>query len=142
MKKFVLVWGLISLLGINGCFAEKQFVNPLFNKTLYAYSRGSWNTLLTPSTITEYPPDSSVSGIDTQKHSCKLLENEFDHIKYDCHLCYQAFFEKEKTCFESIILFKILNDGKIQALSFDPGKDIHYPEKDTYYSREHFVIHP
>ena len=115
--------------------AQEQFVNPVFNKTLYAYSRGSWNTLLTPNSITEYPPDSSVSGVDTQKHSCKLLENEFDHIKYDCHLCYQAFFEKEKTCFESIILFKILDDEKIQKLNFRP-------DKKDYYSREHFVIHP
>ena len=134
MKNFILILGLFSLLIINDCFAE-EFVNPVFNKTLHAYSRDSWNTLLTPSSITEYPPDSSVSGIDTQKHSCKLLENEFDHIKYDCHLCYQAFFEKEKTCFESIILFKILDDGKIQELSFEHGR------KD-YYSREHFVIHP
>ena len=119
---------------INNCFAE-EFVNPVFNKTLYAYSRGSWNTLLTPNSITEYPFDSSISDIYTQKHSCKLLENEFDHIKYDCLLCYQAFFEKEKTCFESIILFKILDNGKIQKLCFEHGRE-------DYYSREHFLIHP
>lgn len=136
MKKFVLVLCLISLLGVNNCFAEEQFVNPIFNKTLYAYSRDSWNTLLTPSSITEYPPDSSVSDIYTQKHSCELIENEFDHIKYKCNLCYKFFFEeKEPDCSEKIVLFKILDDGKIQQLCFDPGKT-------HYYSREHFIVDP
>lgn len=135
MKKFVLALGLISLLGINGCFAEEQFVNPVFNKTLYAYSRTSWNTLLTPSSITQSPDNFSDSDAYIEKHSCELLENEFDHIKYKCNLCYQAFFEKEKTCSETIVLFKILDDGKIQALFFNPGK--HH-----YYGTEHFVVDP
>ena len=96
MKKFVLVWGLISLLSINNCFAEEQFVNPIFNKTLYAYSRTSWNTLLTLSSITQSPDNFSDSDAYIEKHSCELLENEFDHIKYKCNLCYQAFLKKKK----------------------------------------------
>ena len=103
MKKFVLALGLISLLGINGCFAEEQFVNPVFNKTLYAYSRTSWNTLLTPSSITQSPDNFSDSDAYIEKHSCELLENEFDHIKYKCNLCYQAFLEKEKTLKKSLL---------------------------------------
>ncbi|MBR2299448.1 MAG: hypothetical protein IJ870_02605 [Alphaproteobacteria bacterium] len=119
---------------IDNCFAE-EFVNPVFNKTLYAYSRGSWNTLLTPNSITEYPSDSSVSDIYTQKHSCKLLENEFDHIKYDCLLCYQAFFEKEKNCSEKIIFFRIADNGLIEKQSFKP----HSLE---YYNLQYYTTNP
>ena len=120
---------------INNCFAE-EFVNPVFNKTLYAYSRGSWNTLLTPNSITEYPSDSSVSDIYTQKHSCKLLENEFDHIKYNCTLCYKFFFEeKERSFEEKIIFFRITDNGLIEEQSFKP----HSLE---YYNLQYYTTTP
>ena len=136
MKKFVFVWGLISLLSINNCFAEEQFVNPIFNKTLYAYSRTSWNTLLTPSSITQSPDNFSDSDAYIEKHSCELLENEFDHIKYKCNLCYQAFFEKEKPdCSEKIVFFRIIDNKRIEKQSFKP----HSLE---YYNLEYFTTNP
>lgn len=134
MKKIIFFF--IFLFSINNCFAEEQFVNPVFNKTLYAYSRGSWDTLLTPTTLIETPDNFSDDNPYMNKHSCELLENEFDHIKYKCNLCYKFFFEeKEPNCSEKIVLFKILDDGKIQKLCFNPGKT-------HYYSREHFVVDP
>ena len=124
MKKFVLSLGLFLAFSANACAEDtinkQEFVNPIFNKTLYVYGRTSWNTILTFNSISESPDDFSASDAYIEKHSCKLLENEFDHIKYSCNVCYPDILNHNKQhCSPTIIVYQISDDGFIRKYSFE-----------------------
>ena len=143
MKKLVLILGL--LLTLNSCFYSKsepverqEFVNPIFSKPLFAYGRTSWNTILTPNSISESPDDFSSPDSYIEKHSCKLLENGFDNIKYSCTICHQYLLElgletKENNCYSNIIIYQITDDGFIEKKSFEPYHN-------TPYSIQHLIL--
>lgn len=124
MKKIVLILGL--LLTLSSCsylksssVKQQEFVNPIFNKPLFAYGRTSWNTILTPVSITESPDDFSSPDAYIEKHICNLLENEKDYIKFLCNLCYQDILIADKTnCSMKIIIYKITNNNLIEKKSF------------------------
>ncbi|MBQ4400258.1 MAG: hypothetical protein II830_03065, partial [Alphaproteobacteria bacterium] len=81
MKKLVLILGF--LLTLSNCSysqssSEKQqeFVNPIFNKTLYSYSKQTWNTQLSPSSIIASPDNLSDPNAYIEQYPCELLENK------------------------------------------------------------------
>ena len=141
MKKLVLILGF--LLTLSNCSysqssSEKQqeFVNPIFNKPLFAYSEQTWNTLLTPNSITESPDDFSDSEAHIEKHNCELLENKSHFIKYFCNVCHPDILHKNKpSCSLKIIIYQITDNGLIKKQSFR----LH--EKEPY-SIEHLIIKP
>ena len=132
MKKIAVVLGWISALSScsylkSESVEQQEFVNPIFNKPLLAYSRTSWNTMLMPNSVSESPDDFSFPEAYIEKHNCKLLENEFDHIKYSCTICHQYLLElgletKEDNCYHNIIIYQITDDGLIRKTSFDPKR--------------------
>ena len=104
MKKFVLILGLLVAIAalIAALFVynkpkitlpkpvEQGFKNPLFYRPLEAYGRTSWHTFLTPYSVTMTPPfdeAKETSDVIAESYSCNLIENEQDHIKYDCYVC-------------------------------------------------------
>lgn len=129
MKKIVLILGLC--LNVCACmqtdnFTQKQeFVNPVFNKLLLAYGRTSWNTLLTPTSVTISPDNFSNPDAYIEKYDCQLLENEQDHIKYDCIICNPYLVKvglATKNCYPNTIIYQIADDGLVRKLSFKPSK--------------------
>ena len=141
MKKLVLILSVLLALVLSACEKDKnskthEFVNPIFNKPLFAYGRTSWNTLLTPNSITESPDDFSDSDAYIEKHNCKLIENENNHIKYFCNVCHPDVLNENKpSCSSENIVYRITNDGLIKKQSFR----LH--EKEPY-SIEHLIIKP
>ncbi|MBR1601349.1 hypothetical protein IJ750_06555 [bacterium] len=106
---------------------DTEFVNPIFNKPLHAYGRNSWNTLLTPNSITVSPDDFSNPEAYIEKYDCKLLENEQDHIKYSCIICHSYLVElgletKENNCYHGIIIYQTTDRELIEELSFEPDE--------------------
>lgn len=98
---------------------KQEFVNPIFNKPLLAYSKQTWNNLLTPSNITESLDDFSSPNAHIEKHSCKLQENENNHIKYICNVCYQdLLIENKINCSITIIIYQITDNDLIEKQSF------------------------
>ena len=104
MKKLVLIFGLFAVIvgSVAAYFAynnpkiilskpiEQGFKNPLFYRPLEAYGRTSWHTFLTPYSITLTPPfdeAKKTSKVIAESYLCNLIENEDDHIKYDCYVC-------------------------------------------------------
>ena len=132
MKKFVLILVVLLVSVLNGCAKDKntrkqEFVNPIFNKPLFAYGRTSWNTLLTPKNISETPDNFSDEGAYIEKHNCKLLENENNHIKYICNICYPDLLMHDKiNCSVKIIIYKITDNGFIEEQSFRPREQEPY----------------
>ena len=115
---------------------DEKFKNPVFNKTLYAYGRTSWNTMLTSNSISESPDDFSAPDAYIEKHGCKLLENEQDHIKYLCNVCYPELLNHDKLhCSPTIIVYRMDDDGFIRKHSFRP----HEQEP---FSIEHLITKP
>lgn len=115
---------------------EQEFVNPIFNKTLLAYSKQTWNTLLSPNSISESPDNFSDPDAHIEKHNCKLLVNKQDYIKFLCNVCYQDILIANKiNCSIENILYKITDDGLIEKQSFR----LQEPEP---YSREFFITKP
>ena len=127
MKKLFLILVFSLVLGDCGWVSRKfsgkqEFVNPIFNGTLWAYSRNSWNTRLTFNSISVTPDDFSSPDAYIVKHDCKLLENESDHIKYFCNVCYPAISNDNKIdCSPMDIAYEIDGDF-IRVKYFDPGK--------------------
>ena len=74
MKKVVLSF-ICFLTACSSIFGyNKEFKNPIFNKTLYAYGKTSWNTMLTPNSVTVSPnnfssPDAYIQPKLTNKKS-------------------------------------------------------------------------
>lgn len=133
MKKFVLIFGMILLIPVlNACEKNKKtdtekFVNPIFNKPLFAYGRTSWNTILTPNSITESPDNFSDSDVYIEKHNCKLIENVNNHIKYFCNVCHPDILNENKpSCSSENIIYRITNDGFIEKQSFNPHEQEPY----------------
>ncbi len=58
---------------------EEKFVNPLFYKTMYPYSRNSWETKLTPTKQIKTNPIGEVFSED-----CELLENTPTYVTLKC----------------------------------------------------------
>ena len=140
MKKFALILGLVLSLGVNACAKndvnKQEFVNPIFNKTLFAYGRTSWNTILTPNSVTESPDDFSNPDAYIEKHNCKLQVNKRDYIKFLCNVCYQDILIADKiNCSRKNILYKIADDGLIEKQSFR----LHDQEP---YSIDHLITKP
>ena len=141
MKKLVLILGF--LLTLSNCSysqssSDKQqgFVNPIFNKPLFAYGKTSWNTILTPNSISESPDDFSSPGAYIEKHNCELLENKSHFIKYFCNVCHPDILHKNKpSCSLKIIIYQITTDGFIEKQSFRLGEQ-------EPYSIEHLIIKP
>lgn len=140
MRKLVLILGLLLIL--SGCYTksesvkQQEFVNPIFNKILLAYSKQTWNTLLSPNSISESPDSFSNPHAHVEKHNCKLLANKQDYIKFLCNVCYQDILIADKiNCSIETILYKITNDGLIEKQSFRP----HEQEP---FSLEYFVAKP
>ena len=131
MKNMFLILIVFSLIGcawINIESSNKQeFKNPIFSKPLLAYGRTSWNTILTPNSITVSPDDFSNSGAYIEKYDCKLLENEHKHIKYFCNVCRPDILNSNKTsCSLEIIVFQITNNGLVKELTFNPNESEPY----------------
>lgn len=120
MQKFVLILGIIIAVGISAIFIHNQnkiylpqsveqgFKNPLFYRPLKAYGRTSWHTFLTPTSITKTPPfdeAKKTSDVIAESYFCDLIENEHDHIKYDCYVC--AEFITYQPCHRECMYFKI-----------------------------------
>lgn len=127
MKKLFLILVFSLVLGDCGWVSRKfsgkqEFVNPIFNGTLWAYSRTSWNTRLTFNSISVTPDDFSSPDAYIEKYDCKLLENESDHIKYFCNVCHPAILDANKlSCALRVIVYEIDGDF-IRVKYFDPGK--------------------
>ena len=126
MRRFVLILGF--LLTLSNCSysqssSEKQqeFVNPIFNKTLYSYSKQTWNTQLSPSSIIASPDNLSDPNAYIEQYPCELLENKHDHVKFNCTICYGYLSKLEaKDCYHDIIIYQITTDGKIKETTFNP----------------------
>ena len=141
MKKIALILGLLLTLSScsyskNESVKQQEFVNPIFNKPLFAYGKTSWNTILTFNSIAESPDDFSNPEAYIEKHSCKLLENEEHYIKFLCNICYQDILITNKiNCSTKIIIYQIADDGFIEKQSFRP----HEQEP---FSIEHLITKP
>ena len=132
MKKLVLILGILSTLSSYSysksiSVKQQEFVNQIFNKPLFAYGRTSWNTILTPTSITESPDNFSNPDAHIEKHNCKLLENENNHIKYFCNVCHPDILNENKpSCSFENIIYRITNDGFIEKQSFTPHEQEPY----------------
>ncbi|MBQ8482615.1 MAG: hypothetical protein IJ532_08830 [Alphaproteobacteria bacterium] len=119
MKKFILILGMIITVGVFAIFShnqnkitlpkpiEKGFKNPLFYRPLKAYS-DTWHNVLTPYSITVFqdPVDKSkLHNVLAESYSCSLIENEYDHIKYDCYICADVI--TYQPCHRECITYKI-----------------------------------
>ena len=140
MRKFVLILGVCLAFAAKAqtedIINKQKFVNPIFNKTLLAYSKQTWNTLLSPNSISESPDDFSNPEAHIEKHNCKLLANKQDYIKFLCNVCYQdILIADQNNCSIETILYKITDDGFIEKQSFRP----HEQEP---FSLEYFVTKP
>lgn len=128
MKKLVLILGF--LLTLSNCSysqssSEKQqeFVNPIFNKPLFAYGKTSWNTILTPNSVTVSPNNFSSPDAYIEQYPCELLDNIHDYVKYNCTICYGYLSKLEdKDCYHNIIIYQITTDGKIKETTFNPKR--------------------
>ena len=125
MKKFIWILSVSLISILNACTIDKSsgtqvFVNPIFNKTLHGYSEQTWNAQLSPNSISESPDDFSAPDAYIEKHSCKLLENEQNHIKFSCNVCSPEILNHDKLyCSPTIIVYQINDDGFIRKYSFD-----------------------
>lgn len=125
MKKLFLILGIIIATNVATIFiynqnkitlpkpVEQGFKNPLFYRPMYGYSK-LWysvifNTVITPYSITDFQ-----EGIndDNEHYSlaetflCDLIENENDHVKYDCYSCHIMFYP-DHSCHHEIISYHI-----------------------------------
>lgn len=148
MKKFVLILGLfVVIVGLVTAFfaynkpeislpqsVEQGFKNPLFYRPLEAYGRTSWHTFLTPYSITMTPPfddAKETSDVIAESYSCNLIENEQNHVKYDCYVC--AEFITYKPCHRACQDFIIKRYDE-----YDRGYII--KKDDCTGNLEHFII--
>ena len=128
MKKLVLILGILSTLSSYSysksiSTEQQEFVNPIFNKTLYGYSKQTWNTQLSPSSIIASPDNLSDPNAYIEQYPCELLENKHDHVKFNCTICYGYLSKLEaKDCYHDIIIYQITTDGKIKETTFNPNR--------------------
>ena len=124
MKKLVLILSAIIVIWIIALLSqnqnkitmpksvEKGFKNPLFYRPLEAYS-DTWHNVLTPYSITVFqdPVDKSKPhNALAESYSCSLVENEYDHIKYDCYICAEVI--TYQPCHRECIIYRLKKDKK------------------------------
>lgn len=124
MKNMFLILIFFSLIGCAWIDIEssnnQEFVNTIFSKPLLAYGRTSWNTILTPNSITESPDDFSSPDAYIEKHDCKLLENQHNYIKYFCNVCHPDILNRNKImCSHEVIVYQVNDRGLIEKQSFE-----------------------
>lgn len=125
MKKLVLIIGIIITVGIVAIFShhqnkitlpkpiEKGFKNPLFYLPMYGYSR-LWysficDTVITPYSITDFQEGINDDGNHyslAETFLCDIIENEDDHVKFDCYSCHIMFYA-DHSCHHEIISYHI-----------------------------------
>lgn len=127
MKKFVLILGLFAVfIGLSVIFfaynkpkinlprpIEQGFKNPLFYRPMYGYSRFRhaviFDTVITPNSITdfqEWTDENNESYSLAETFLCSILENESDHVKFDCYSCHIMFYA-DHSCHHEIISYQI-----------------------------------
>lgn len=125
MRRFVLILGIIIAVMIIAIFSHNQnkiilpkpveqgFKNPLFYRPMYGYSRLSYsfisNTVITPYSITdfqEWTDENNRPYSLAETFLCDLIENENDHVKFDCYSCHIMFYP-DHSCHHEIISYHI-----------------------------------
>ena len=128
MKKLVLILGILVVLSSYSysksiSTEQQEFVNQIFNKPLFAYGRTSWNTILTPNSVTVSPNSFSSPDAYIEHYPCELLKNRHDYVKYNCTICYGYLSKLEdKDCYHNIIIYQIATDGRIKETTFNPKR--------------------
>lgn len=87
---------------------EQGFKNPLFYRPMYAYS-DLWHTLITPYSITTFqnPLDKNkIHNVLAETYFCDLIENEYNHVKFDCYSCHIMFYP-DHSCHHECLLYTI-----------------------------------
>ena len=125
MKKFIVILGTICIGYILATYIqnqgkislhhpiEKGFKNPLFYRTMYGYSK-LWYSFVVDTVITPYSITDFQEGIndDDEHYSlaetflCDLIENEDEHVKFDCYSCH-IMFHADHSCHHEIISYHI-----------------------------------
>ena len=156
MKKLVLILGVFAVIAgsVAAYFAynkpkiilpkpiEQGFKNPLFYRPMYGYSR-LWysficDTVITPYSITDFQ---EWTDKDNEYHSlaetflCDLIENEDDHVKFDCYSCHIMFYA-DHSCHHEIISYYIEEYDKKEQWYWvkEQVKNFDRQEEDTGYS--------
>ena len=76
MKKILLI--LLLIAGCSFSQKEEKFVNPLFYEKMHPYSTNSWETKITPTSLT-------ISNLGKTLHqSCFLVENTTNKVVLNC----------------------------------------------------------
>ena len=156
MKKLVLLLGLFAVIAgsVAAYFAynkpkiilpkpiEQGFKNPLFYRPMYGYSR-LWysficDTVITPYSITDFQEGTNDDGEHyslAETFLCDLIENENDHVKYDCYSCHIMFYA-DHSCHHEIISYHMEEyDEKEQWYWVkEQVKNFDRQEEDTGYS--------
>ena len=92
---------------------EQGFKNPLFYRPMYGYSR-LWYSVVVDTVITPYSITDFQEGINddgdyyslAETFLCDLIENENDHVKFDCYSCHIMFYA-DHSCHHEIISYHI-----------------------------------
>ena len=150
MKKFVWILGIIIAVGISAAFIynqnkislpkpiEQGFKNPLFYRPLEAYGRTSWHTFLTPTSITKTPPfdeAKKTSDVRAESYFCDLIENEDDHIKYDCYVC--AEFITYQPCHRECIIYELEYDNEFKNKYWTTERECDTGNRETLFIKSH-----
>lgn len=127
MRKLALILGIFAVIaGLIGAFfaynktritlpkpVEQGFKNPLFYRPMYGYSK-LWysfisNTVITPYSITdfqEWTDENNEPYSLAETFLCDIIENENDHVKFDCYACHIMFYS-DHSCHHEIISYHI-----------------------------------
>ena len=127
MKKIALILGIFAAIaGLIGAFfaysnpqinlhqpIEQGFKNPLFYRPMYGYSR-LWYSFITDTVITPYSITDFQEWTDENNEPyslaetflCDMIDNEYDHVKFDCYSCHVAFYP-DHSCHHEIISYYI-----------------------------------
>ena len=153
MKKLVLILGIIIVVIITAMFSHHQnkitllkpveqgFKNPLFYRPMYGYSR-LWysficNTVITPYSITDFQEGINDDGNHyslAETFLCDLIENEDDHVKFDCYSCHTMFYA-DHSCHHEIISYHIEEYDEKEQWYWVKEQNTHYIKKYRMHER-------